>query len=121
MEQAKEVYGKDSETAKELLSLLTDVLSSPGETFLLGKEIKPKEPLWKLTPEHLRYVIASVKERQGKGRIYNVRAYRLAALYHSTETLSSYQAAQTQIQRKAEENRRYTEEMLRTLQRMREE
>ena len=124
-DKANEIYGSDLAAAQELLSLLADALSGSSDTFRLGKGQKPKTRLWELRPEHLRYVIESVREQHGQRRIYNLRSYYLAALYHAPETLSSYQTAQViaagKIAQQAERNRQDYVEAQRLLALMKEE
>ena len=118
---AERLYGSDVQAAQELMNLLADTLSGEGKTFRLGKTEKPKEILWTLTPEHLRYVMESVKTQHQP--IRNMKAYLLTALYNATQTYSAFALTQQRRERQAVtvDARENQQEMAALLRRLRED
>ena len=74
--------------------MMVTACETPGSTVRIGKtEIskeKVKERFLSLTHEHLDYVLMALDRQQG--RIRNIRAYYLTALYHAPETMNTYMA-----------------------------
>lgn len=88
-------YPYDTETLNEILELLIETVCSRREYIRVCGDDKPvevvKSRLMKLTNEHIRYVIDSLKENTTKVR--NVKQYLLAALYNAPVTINSYYSA----------------------------
>ena len=88
-------YPYDTETLNEILELLIETVCSRREYIRVCGDDKPvevvKSRLMKLTNEHIRYVIDSLKENTTKVR--NIKQYLLAALYNAPVTINSYYSA----------------------------
>ena len=88
-------YPYDAETLNEILELLIETVCSRREYIRVCGDDKPvevvKSRLMKLTNEHIRYVIDSLKENTTKVR--NIKQYLLAALYNAPVTINSYYSA----------------------------
>lgn len=88
-------YPYDTETLDEILELLIETVCSRREYIRVCGDDKPAEVvtsrLMKLTNEHIRYVIDSLKENTTKVR--NIKQYLLAALYNAPVTINSYYSA----------------------------
>lgn len=100
MERFKEQIGYDDmkkddpydRRLDELVEMAVDVLMSNAETIRVNKEDKPtavvKAQLRKLNMFHIRFVLQSLKEYQGK--IRNIRAVMVTALYNSVFSMEHY-------------------------------
>ena len=88
-------YPYDTDTLNEILELLVETVCSKRECIRVCGEDKPaevvKSRLMKLTNEHIRYVMDSLKENTTKVR--NIKQYLLAVLYNAPITISSYYSA----------------------------
>ena len=88
-------YPYDTDTLNEILELLVETVCSKREYIRVCGEDKPaevvKSRLLKLTNEHIRYVMDSLKENTTKVR--NIKQYLLAVLYNAPITISSYYSA----------------------------
>lgn len=88
-------YPFEKETLYEILELLVETVCSRRKTIRIAGDDKPaqivKSRLMKLNGEHIRYVMACMKENTTKVR--NIRQYLLAALYNAPATISNYYAA----------------------------
>ena len=88
-------YPFEKETLYEILELLVETVCSRRKTIRIAGDDKPaqivKSRLMKLNGEHIRYVLACMKENTTKVR--NIRQYLLAALYNAPATISNYYAA----------------------------
>lgn len=88
-------YPYDTDTLNEILELLVETVCSKREYIRVCAEDKPagvvKSRLMKLTNEHIRYVMDSLKENTTKVR--NIKQYLLAVLYNAPVTISSYYSA----------------------------
>lgn len=76
----------------EMVSIMTDVICSSAPTVRVNGEYMPKEVVknrfLELTGEEIDYTLHSM--RHNSGRIGNMRAYLITALYNSKSTLSNY-------------------------------
>ena len=88
-------YPYDTDTLNEIMELLVETVCSKRECIRVCGEDKPaevvKSRLMKLTNEHIRYVMDSLKENTTKVR--NIKQYLLAVLYNAPITISSYYSA----------------------------
>ena len=88
-------YPYDTDTLNEILELLIETACSRRKYIRVCGEDKPaevvKSRLMKLTNEHIRYVMDSLKENTTKVR--NIKQYLLSALYNAPVTISSYYSA----------------------------
>lgn len=88
-------YPHEKDNLYEILELLVETVCSTRATIRISGEEKPaqivKGRLLKLTDEHIRYVLACMKETTT--RVRNIRQYLLAALYNAPATISSYYTA----------------------------
>lgn len=88
---------QDMESVDELVELMTDTMLVPdrGTVRVAGAE-KPapvvKGRFMKLAHSHIEYVIGCMQKHTGK--ICNIKAYLLTALYNSSLTISSYYRAE---------------------------
>ena len=86
------MFPKEAERYKEMVLLMITACEIPGPTVRIGKtEIskeKVKERFLNLTLEHLEYVLLALDRQRGK--IRNIRAYYLTALFHAPETMDAY-------------------------------
>lgn len=78
-----------------ILELICDVMESTAKTIRIGGEALPtpkvQNRFQKLTFEHVTYVLDSLRETTGK--IVNIRAYLLTALYNAPLTMGPYYSA----------------------------
>lgn len=88
-------YPYEKAMLEELQSLLVDVCCSKQEFITIAGEEKPAETvrsrLMKLTPDHIRYVMSSLKGTHVPVR--NVRQYMVTTLYNATMTMNHYYQA----------------------------
>ena len=88
-------YPYDKDTLNEILELLIETVCSRRKCIRVCGEDKPaevvKSRLMKLTNEHIRYVMDSLKENTTKVR--NIKQYLLSVLYNAPVTISSYYSA----------------------------
>lgn len=88
---------QDTESVDELVELMADTMMIPdrGTVRVAGME-KPasivKSRFMKLVHSHIEYVMECMKKHTGK--IHNIRAYLLTALFNSPLTISSYYRAE---------------------------
>ena len=88
---------QDMESVDELVELMADTMMVPdrGTVRVAGAE-KPasivKSRFMKLAHSHIEYVMECLQKHAGK--IRNIRAYLLTALYNSSLTISSYYRAE---------------------------
>ena len=83
------------EQVKEMVSIMTDVVCSSAPTIRVNGEEMPKDAVksrfLKLGCEEIDYVLYALKNNAG--RIGNMRAYLITALYNSKSTLSNFFSA----------------------------
>lgn len=95
---------QDMESVNELVELMADTMLVPdrGTVRVAGTE-KPapvvKGRFMKLVHSHIEYVIGWMQKHTGK--IRNIKAYLLTALYNSSLTISSYYRAEVKGERKS--------------------
>lgn len=88
---------QDAESVDELVELMADTMmvSDRGTVRIAGEE-KPapvvKSRFMKLAHSHIEYVIDCLQKHTGK--IRNIKAYLLTALYNSSLTIGSYYRAE---------------------------
>lgn len=88
---------QDMESVDELVELMADTMLVPdrGTVRVAGAE-KPasvvKGRFMKLVHSHIEYVIGCMQRHTGK--IHNIKAYLLTALYNSSLTISSFYSAE---------------------------
>lgn len=85
------------ENVDELVELMTDAMMVPDRhTIRIAGTEKPasvvKSRFMKLMYPHIRYILECLNKHTGK--IRNIRAYLLTALYNSTLTISNYYRAE---------------------------
>ncbi len=82
----------DAETLDGILDLVTDVCTSDRSFIRVAGEDKPAEVVksrfMKLNSEHIRYVLASLKDNTT--RIRDPKQYLIAALYNAPATMKTY-------------------------------
>lgn len=87
--------GYDADILDEIVDIMVDTVCSGRPMIRIGGQEFPSEVvksrLLKLNPEHIYYVVDSLKANTTKVR--NIRAYLLTALYNAPTTISSYYTA----------------------------
>lgn len=85
----------DREDLEEIVSIMTDVLTTKSGTIRISGDEKPveivKNRLMKLNSSHIEYVLQGLKDNPV--RVRNIKAYILAALYNAPTTISNYYSA----------------------------
>ena len=95
---------QDAESVDELVELMADTMmvSDRGTVRIAGEE-KPapavKSRFMKLAHSHIEYVMECLQKHTGK--IRNIKAYLLTALYNSSLTIGSYYRAEVKGERKS--------------------
>lgn len=88
----------DPDELNEIVEIMTDAVTSTGETVRVGKEDKPVAvvagQLLKLDSRHVIYVLECLAKNTKP--IKNIRSYLLTALYNAPKTMSSYYKAEVQ-------------------------
>lgn len=86
----------DHETIDELVELIVDTIVIPRETVRIGGTDYPqelvKQKFLRLTAEHIRYVLSSLKSSTAK--VHNIRSYLLTSLYNAADTISNFYQAE---------------------------
>jgi hypothetical protein len=87
--------GLRKEDIDEIVEILVDTVCSTKPFLVVGGDKKPaqvvKSQLLKLDCEHIRFVLACMKENTTK--IRNIRQYLLTTLYNAPVTISNYYGA----------------------------
>lgn len=87
----------EKEKAVELIEIIVDVICSSNNTVRVNGENVPKEivkdRLLSIDNSHIEYVLSSIRKHNGK--IRNIRAYLITALYNAPTTLKNSSAAIT--------------------------
>lgn len=87
--------GLRKEDIDEIVEILVDTVCSTKPLLVVGGDKKPaqvvKSQLLKLDCEHIRFVLACMKENTTK--IRNIRQYLLTTLYNAPVTISNYYGA----------------------------
>ena len=87
--------GLRKEDIDEIVEILVDTVCSTKPFLVVGGDKKPaqvvKSQLLKLDCEHIRFVLACMKENTPK--IRNIRQYLLTTLYNAPVTISNYYGA----------------------------
>ena len=88
--------GRDKNSIDEIVRLIVETVSIPRKTITINGTKFPyevvKSQLLKLDSEHIRYVIACMKQNTTK--IKNIRSYLLTALYNAPNTIDNYYQAE---------------------------
>lgn len=91
----KAVNKNDSGMLDEIVDLITETVCTKKEALLIAGDTYPaaivKAKLLRLTSEHVRYVMQSLKENVSD--IRNIKKYLLAMLFNSASTIDSYYTA----------------------------
>lgn len=78
------------------MELIVDTIVIPRETVRIGGTDYPqelvKQKFLRLTAEHIRYVLSSLKSNTAK--VHNIRSYLLTSLYNAADTISNYYQAE---------------------------
>ncbi len=88
---------RETEDVDELVELMVDAMMVPDrQTIRVAGTEKPasvvKSRFMKLVHSHIEYVMGCLQKHTGK--IWNIKAYLLTALYNSSLTISSYYRAE---------------------------
>ncbi len=88
---------QETEDVDELVELMVDAMMVPDrQTIRVAGMEKPasvvKSRFMKLVHSHIEYVMGCLQKHTGK--IWNIKAYLLTALYNSSLTISSYYRAE---------------------------
>ena len=88
-------YPHDAALLGEIVSLMTDVMTTKVGTIRICGDDKPveiiKNRFMKLNSEHIRYVMQGLKDNPVKVR--NIKGYLLASLYNAPATINNYYSA----------------------------
>ena len=91
----RERLGYNADLLDDILDIMVDTVCSSKRMIRIGGEDYPREivknRLLKNNPEHIGYVVDSLKENTTKVR--NIRAYLLTSLYNAPTTMNSYYTA----------------------------
>lgn len=85
----------DEEIVREIICVMSDVMTGLSPTVKIGSEIFPREAVIsrynKLTAEHIQYVVNCIEN--AKTKIGNMKGYLVAALFNAPATMASADAA----------------------------